>query len=491
VLAVIYIPDFFLQAALRSEPELANRPAALVDGRAAKPVVVQATKSACQRGVAAGLTPSQAVARCPELLIKSRNAAQELSAGEVLWQSAYAFSPRVELTAPGICTLELKGLRLESETAARAWALKLRQTLAQFHLDARVGFGPNPGLARLMAHAASPVLWAENPMKFVADLPVKALCPPPEILRVLEMWGVQTIGAFAALGKDQIAERLGTAALDLLDTLEASPPLDLVSPPEKFAERMEFEKEIETAEPLLFVLNRFLEQLASRLDAFGLAMAELRLQLTLASGGCCERTFIIPAPTNNRQILFRMLQTHLENVRTDSGIVALQLSAAPGKSERRQLGLFDAALRRPGQFAETLARLTALCGEENVGTPQVTASHRPDDFRMAAPEFSGGGHGLPSEDSWANSLRQGLQLRRFRPPAPAHLEFRGEQPALIRSRPCHGAITAAQGPFASSGDWWEPSAAWAREEWDVQTGEGGLYRIFRSADGCFVDGVYD
>jgi protein ImuB len=491
VLAVIYIPDFFLQAALRSEPELRNRPVALVDLHLMKPTITQVTEAARQDGVVAGLTASQAVARCHELLIKSRNAAQELSASEVLWQSAYAFSPRIEATAPGICTMELRGLRLESETAAREWALKLLQTLSQFHLKAQIGFGPNPGVAMMMAQAAAPVLWMENPLKFVLDFPIEALHAPPEIFHVLEMWGVQTIGAFVALGKDQLAERLGTDALDLLDVLEAAPPLRLVSPPATFVERMEFEKEIETTEPLLFVLNRFLEQLARRLDTVYLVMAELHLQLTLASGASCERAFKIPSPTNHLHVLFRMLQTHLENLRTDSAIVALQLSAIPGKPEQHQFGLFDATLRNPNQFAETLARLTALCGENNVGTPRVVASHHPDAFRMTTPEFSVHSRPLQSDEPSVNSVRQGLQLRRFRPPISAYLEFRGQQPALIRSRPCNGAIAAVHGPFASSGDWWEQSASWAREEWDVQTGEGGLYRIFRSVDGCFVEGVYD
>jgi protein ImuB len=491
VLAVLYIRDFVLQAALRSEPELGNRPVALVDPQLSKPTIMQATQAARQHGVVAGLTASQAMARCPGLLIKSRNAAQELSATEVLLQSAYAFSPRLESTAPGICTMDLRGLRLESEAAARGWALKLLQTLSQFHLEAQIGFGPNPGLAWMMAQAAAPVLWMENPMEFVLGLPIEALSAPAEILHLLKMWGVQTIGAFVALGKDQLAARLGTAALDLFDILEAAPPLKLVSPPETFVERMEFEKEIETTEPLLFVLNRFLQQLALRLDTIYLVMAELHLELTLASGACCHRTFKIPSPTNNLHVLFRMLQTHLENMRTDSCIVALQLSAQPGNAEQHQFGLFDATLRKPNQFAETLARLTALCGEENVGTPQVVASHRPDSFRMTSPEFSLGPRPPRREDSPPNSFRQGLQLRRFRPPLSAHLEFQGPQPAWIRSRPCAGAITAAQGPFASSGDWWEQSASWAREEWDVQTVDGGLYRIFRSAAGCFVEGVYD
>ena len=44
--------------------------------------------------------------------------------------------------------------------------------------------------------------------------------------------------------------------------------LKLVPPVESFAETFEFENEIETVEPLLFMLRRFLEQLSLRLARF-------------------------------------------------------------------------------------------------------------------------------------------------------------------------------------------------------------------------------
>src|SRR5205085_7230566 len=75
---------------------------------------------------------------------------------------------------------------------------------------------------------------------------------------------------------------------------------------------------------------------------------------------------------------------------------------------------------------------------------------------------------------------RGLPLRRFRPPLPARVEFRERRPMLMRSAIFNGVIADARGPFFSSGNWWE-SNRWWREEWDIQTADGNLYRIFRSA----------
>ena len=289
---------------------------------------------------------------------------------------------------------------------------------------------------------------------------------------------------------------------------------------------MEFENEIETLELLLFVLRRFTEQLSRRIGLLYLVVAELHLKLGLASGATYESVFKVPSPTGNAEILFRMLHTHLENVRTDAPISSLWLAAKPGRPETHQFGLFETTLRDPNQFAETLARLEALCGPNRVGTPILEPTLRPDSFRMKPPKFCAewkktrkrkiGAGAIPGSCS-AHFRRHGLQLRRFRPPVAAQVEFRERFPALIRSAVCHGAIVDRRGPFSSSGNWWD-DGRWSREEWDVQTADGAMYRIFRtwerqrlagefvasfssirrrdaSAPGelqeCFVEGVYD
>jgi len=56
--AVIFIPDFSLQAVLRHEPELFSKPVALVDPGSSKTNIVQLTPAARACGVCEGQTPS-------------------------------------------------------------------------------------------------------------------------------------------------------------------------------------------------------------------------------------------------------------------------------------------------------------------------------------------------------------------------------------------------------------------------------------------------
>ncbi len=68
--ATIYLPNFYLQAALRHQTLLPITPVALIDENEKKPVIIQLNPAAEALGVRKGMTPSQGLARCLTLLIK-------------------------------------------------------------------------------------------------------------------------------------------------------------------------------------------------------------------------------------------------------------------------------------------------------------------------------------------------------------------------------------------------------------------------------------
>jgi nucleotidyltransferase/DNA polymerase involved in DNA repair len=60
--ATIYLPNFCLQAATRHQPELCEKPVALIEEHERKPVVIQLNEAAENAGIRKGMTPSQALA---------------------------------------------------------------------------------------------------------------------------------------------------------------------------------------------------------------------------------------------------------------------------------------------------------------------------------------------------------------------------------------------------------------------------------------------
>ena len=111
--------------------------------------------------------------------------------------------------------------------------------------------------------------------------PPKTQLSTAEILRILHKWGIHTLGQLAALDKEELRSRLGADAVRLWERANGTSTrlLKFVQPPETFDESFEFDHEIETAEPLLFMLRRFLEQLSLRLSSFCLVAKELTLTI--------------------------------------------------------------------------------------------------------------------------------------------------------------------------------------------------------------------
>jgi len=336
-----------------------------------------------------------------------------------------------------------------------------------------------------------------------------------EIFQILHKWGIHTVGQLAALDKEQLGARLGAEAIRMWERANgrSSRLLKLIRPPESFEESFEFEREIETAEPLLFMLRRFLEQLTMRLAANYLVAKELKLRIMFVNSSDWrnepaipgkkryERVFKIPQPTNDVDLLFRMLQTHLENFRSEHPIVAVALTAEPIKPAGEQFGLFETTLRNPHRLSETLARLTALLGSNRIGTPVLEETHRPDAFRMQpflwAVESDSSAVGRAKKDISSGETPRDVRtayaaaaLRRFRPAISASVLQEANTPAHVRAGAISGKIIEQRGPYLLSGNWWNEKF-WSRAEWDLQLQNVALVRAHEHEGVWKIDGVYD
>lgn len=487
--AVLHLDCFPLQAVLRTDPAapaaFRTVPAALFSGTTKKSLLVEANARALAHGVGPGMSAPQAVARCPDLIICAPDAAAESDAQATLLASAFTLSPSVEATAPGLVTLDLHGLA----TTQRAPACRAALTrLAPLGLFATAGLARTPLLARYAARAAHELLAIENEAAFLAPLPLTAAEPGEEIAGVLRGWGLRTFGDLTAIPRDDVGRRLGAAGIALWDRCRGGEPrpLHLVAPPQEFAASAEFEDALETLEPLLFVLRRFLDRLTLELEAAHRVAIELALTLSLADESEHSRAFRLPEPTRDATILFRTLHTHLESLRTDAPIVAVRLRLVPARPLVRQPGLFETGLRDPHGFAETLARVASLVGSDRVGTPRPDDTHRPDAVTLVPPPAV-----IPPAAPPPVQPPLGRPLRRFRPPLPARFEMSAGRPTFLWSERVQGEIAGQQGPWQSNGNWWQTDRAWSRAEWDIALAGGGLYRLFRTAEGWFLEGEYD
>jgi protein ImuB len=195
-----------------------------------------------------------------------------------------------------------------------------------------------------------------------------------------------------------------------------------------------------------------------------------------------------------------------------AAVVAVSITCQPVKPRVLQNGLFIPLAPEPEKLELTLARLAKLVGKENIGSPEIIDTHRPDSFRMkrfalkSKPDFRKRRGGSANRKS-AIGNRQSLGFRMFRPPLRAVVKAEQGCPEQIsawgKQRSVYGKVVSLAGPWRTTGDWWS-NDRWARDEWDVALESASgikkhesqaqvLYRIYRELnDGTwFVEGSYD
>jgi protein ImuB len=488
--AAIWLPRFQLQAVLRASSSRAAL-IALVDETAAgakdNERVLHASEAAEQRGVHAGMTTSQAQARCAALVFLHRDAAQEGRAQSDLLHCASLWTPDYESTLPGCCVLDLNHHRavLGREQIS---GMKMHEHLHAQSLNARIGFAANADLAMLAAQAAQPVLVlsdAKAESSFLHRLPVSTLRPSAEKLQVLTLWGVRTLGELIKLPRADVTARLGREGMMLWDIASGGRErlLKLVRTPLGFREEMELEHSIECLDPLMFILRGMLQGLCSRLADVWLVAASMMLTLRFDDQTEHQRALHVAEPTRDLELLFRVLQTHLDGLSAAAPMKFVALEIHPTRPAGNQGQLFERALRDPNRFAETLTQIEALLGVGRVGRACLLPSRRTDAFTVV---------GFNDRTTVAPLIAHNpaaLPLRRLRPTPSVRVTVVDGKPGSFQQGREQHVITRAEGPWLLSGDWWDATTRWDKEVWTVQTDDGALYQLARQNDAWVLEGL--
>lgn len=488
--AVVSCRDFRLQAVRRRKGS--GGALVLVDDSRRQSVVLCANEEAGRFGVEAGMPSVQAIARCPGLRVERPSEAAELTAGRFLLEEALGWVPGVEETAPGLLTLDL-ATQPPAHWLESAWDLRGR--IGEGGLDAAVGLGESPALARIAAQVAGQGgrgVWHLPPgerLQRLDELPLSVAGIGAELGERLAICGLRNLGAFARLRRAEVAARFGAEGVAWWTRLSGSRrrPLRFAKLEELFECGEEFEEALRERQPLLFLLRRFLEDLAARVSRAGLAAAAVHLWLSHADGSSYARRLALPEPTLDVELLFRLVAGHLETVEMRSAVEALRLRIESAGQEAGQRNLFGAGLSDRHRCEETLTRLRKIVGADRVGSPRRTDSHRPGLFERAPLRAELGEAG----EKVSAPPATGPLLRRYPLACRASVDVRGGRPLRVESSRVSGAVEACQGPWRADGDWWHRGRAWTRVEWDVEVRGEGLFRLLETEAGWLVEGYYD
>jgi protein ImuB len=484
--------------------------------------------------------------------IHSRSVSSDSAVSSALVDLAFTFSPLVEQTSADTVVFDVAGQDLLFGRAANVQlsgiANAIVQRARQVKVKANVSLAANADAAIHAARLLSEmtIINEGDELMHLGRLSIKQLdcslanveqSKAEEIYETFAFWGVRTFCDLAELPLAGVAERLGQEGVRIQKLAQGRTEraLNLVRPPIGFAQSLELEHAITELEPLSFVLSRLLNQLCANLDEHALATNELRLRLVsepgaLATGSidsedsldpvanapgsdtvsptevgtlnasCLERVITLPVPMRNPKTLLKLLLFDIEREPPQAPIVAIAISAEPVKPRAAQTGLFIPLAPESEKLEITLARLAKLAGAENVGSPELLDTHRPDAFRMKRFNLAKKIKSRPNPRSAIRNPQYVMGFRVFRPPWSAEVHTLKGHPARLdaraTSRKISGKIICAAGPWRGSGDWWRADV-WARDEWDVvlidATAGEVLCRIYRDLtnEQWYVAGIYD
>jgi len=549
--ASVYVPDFMVQSVVRAEPPLRahghNRPVALVEGNPPLSKVVAANEAALQAGIQLGMGGSQAT-QFGAVEVRQRSQSQEKTAHAALLDVGWSMSPRIEDTAPDTMIVDLAGLTSLFKSVDNI-AAALAERASNVGLQAHVAVASNIEVAIHAARgfAGITLIPPGEESKHLSPLPIEVLSPSAETFDTLSRWGIRTCGALAPLPVLQLSERLGQEGVRLQALARGTScrSLALAEPETCFTEEMALDDAVTELEPLAFLLCRLLDQLCARLEARSLAASAFCLRfdlqdsveedfkITRVAGSCrarsindipasgsriYEKMLRLPVPMRDSKILLKLLRLQLQSDPPHGSIVKIVLTAEPARPRAGQKGLFVPDSPDPEKLEVTIARLAGLVGNANVGSPQLSDTHRPGEFRMVpflpvSEEANltrkvGATNPISHDGNLHNPKcrRVAIAFRIFRPEPPANVESREKCPCHIYFRGMCGNVVAASGPWRSSGDWWEKHG-WRQDEWDVEIrfyssagkqesrlrAHDGIYRIYYDwmRRGWFVRGRYD
>ena len=524
--ACIFVPDFPVEALLRTEPVLRSQPLAVLEGKPPLQKVFAVNENARRAGVTPGMTRLQ-IETCTGLAFRTRSFLQEATAHAALLDCAQSFSPRVEDAAPDAIVLDLLGMELLFGTLPNI-ARDLARRALHLGLTANVAVAVNPDTAVLAARGfrGVTVIPEGKERERLGNLPVELLLAgeqdAAQFLETFQRWGIRNLRDLAALPDIPLSERTGQRGVYLQKLARGDTSRTLVpaEPPLVFEETIELEYPLTLLEPLAFLLSQLLDHLCSRLATCALATQELRLELGLADGYREEkdsaqarqrfqRTLRLPLPLLDPKTFLKLLQLDLQAHPPGAPIVKIHLAAKPVRPRPGQSGLFLPPSPEPEKLELTLARIAGIVGEDKVGSLEILDTHRPQGFRMQrfAANNSFSSVSEPALSAVEGCLRGELTdssddlvtaLRIFRPPAAVTVTLCEGRPTFIsclKRKETRGEILWAAGPWRSSGDWWEQEG-WARDEWDIAVQEEtsiGVYRLVRDLLGgrWLLEGTYD
>src|SRR5438309_137504 len=340
--------------------------------------VIAASEEASLFGVVPGMPLRQAEHLCPQatFLAPDHDAAANLR--ELISSALYDLAPVVEVRAEGVASIDVSGVVRSGESIREA----RRRLRAAIGREPRLGLAPGPFSARLAAARARPgrLMQVEYPRTFLAPLASRELPLDEEQLERLDLLGLRTLGAVAAIGPRELESQLGREGRRAVLLARGLEPDELIPwrPPQFTCAHRQFDPAVEDREALLFVSRALCGDLAAELGLRGAGAKRVRVRLVYESDEPDERLSTVRHPLSSAAELFGLIGGWVKEWQprapTTELWIELPVLEAAG---RRQLRLWSGNDGTSEEVIAAFERLQERHGDDVVRRPRPSLLSSP------------------------------------------------------------------------------------------------------------------
>ncbi len=321
-------------------------------------------------GIVPGMALRQAEHLCPHATFVLPDEDATARIRELISAALYDLAPVVEVRDEGIAWLDLDGVVRGGESIREM----RRRLLKAIGKEPRLGLAPGPFSARLAAARARPgrLLQVDDTRKFLAPLPSRELPLDTEQLERLDLLGLRTLAAVAAIGPRELESQLGRDGRHAVLLARGLEPDQLVpwQPPMFTSAHRQFGAPVEDREALLFVARALCDDLAEELGLRGAGAKHVRVRIVVESCDDELRESIVRHPLSSSVELFGLVGAWIKEWQPRAPITELwiELPVLEGAG-RRQLRLWAGGDGSSEEVAAAMERLQERFGDDVIWKP--------------------------------------------------------------------------------------------------------------------------
>ena len=333
--------------------------------------VVALSEEALPYGVMPGMALRQAEHLCPQATFLPPDPESAAQRRELISSALYDLAPTVEVRVEGIAWLDVSGVPKPGESIREA-RRRLKTAIGR---EPRLGLGPGPFSARLAAARARPgrLVQVERASTFLAPLSSHELPLDAEQLERLDLLGLRTLGAVAAIGPRELESQLGRDGKHVVMLARGLEPDELTPwrPPFFTSAHRQFEPPVEDREALLFVARALCGDLAEELGVRGAGAKHIRVRLIFEAGAPEDRDSLVRHPLGSSAELFGLIGSWIKEWQPRAPITELWIELPVLEAAgRRQLRLWAGGDGNGEEVVAALERLQERWGEGVVHKPR-------------------------------------------------------------------------------------------------------------------------